>query len=400
VGLLTGWLFHYCMGNKNRTTSAEQWVIRSMASELSDSSRKELIDWLAADPKNRQDYDQLRDIWSRSGRALNTNPEQVEESWQRFLQSVQKQPQPGRKRRFPFLRIAAALALLAGLTATLVWLIPESNPETVQIADCEPNNSYIITPQGEKVILASDLTEIRYDSLYPSDRGSVNSKAANQNEPAMLELVVPRNRRITLVLSDGSKVWLNSESRLRYPEFFAENTRMVSLVGEAFFDVRKSDGMPFVVKTSEISVEVMGTTFNVTAYADENQISTTLVEGSVRVMEKDAITSCLLKPGERAVFSNDSKTFSVAETDTELYTSWINGYLKFSSESLEQVIHKLVRSYGIEMKIGDLALREYKFSGKLDLKETVSQVLDVVQLAAPLQYHEENGTILILNKNE
>jgi transmembrane sensor len=388
------------MGHKTKTTSAEEWIIRSMASDLSDTTRKELIDWLAADPDNRKDYDKLREIWNRSGQVLNAKPENTEQSWQRFLQTVQKHPQPTRNRKFPFLRIAAALALMVGLTATLIWLIPGNQPEVAQIAEYEPENSYIITPHGEKVILASSLAEIRYDTLSLSAKGSENPEFTNRNEPAMLELVVPRNRRITLILSDGSKVWLNSESRLRYPEYFKDNSRMVSLMGEAYFDVRKEDGRPFIVSASEVNIEVLGTTFNVTAYADEQQISTTLVEGSVKVMENGASASHLLNPGERAVFFNESKTFSVAETDTELYTSWIHGYLKFSSESLDQVIHKLVRSYGVEMKIGDLALREYKFSGKLDLKETVSQVLDVIQLAAPLEYHDENGTIIILNKNE
>jgi transmembrane sensor len=388
------------MGHKTKTTSAEEWIIRSMASDLSDTTRKELIDWLAADPDNRKDYDKLREIWNRSGQVLNAKPENTEQSWQRFLQTVQKHPQPTRNRKFPFLRIAAALALMVGLTATLIWLIPGNQPEVAQIAEYEPENSYIITPHGEKVILASSLAEIRYDTLSLSAKGSENPEFTNRNEPAMLELVVPRNRRITLILSDGSKVWLNSESRLRYPEYFKDNSRMVSLMGEAYFDVRKEDGKPFIVSASEVNIEVLGTTFNVSAYADEQEISTTLVEGSVKVMEKGAKTSHLLGPNERSVFSSVSKTFSVAETDTELYTSWIHGYLKFSSESLDQVIHKLVRSYGVEMKIGDLALREYKFSGKLDLKETVSQVLDVIQLAAPLEYHDENGTIIILNKNE
>lgn len=399
-GITTGRMFHLSMRNKIKPKTTEEWFIGSSSSELSDASRKALIDWLEADPAHLAEYRKHKEIWDRSARVLAQNPEEFEASWQRFLNKIHQESKPVRTRRFFVLRIAASLALIAGLTATLVWLVPGNRPEQALVTQYEPENSYIITPDGGKVIIADDQTEIRYDSLAAKRLDWKSKDNPVQSDPRMMELVVPRSRRITIVLADGSRVWLNSESRMQYPEYFSGTTRTVNLEGEAFFDVQKAEGKSFVVTTRKMSIEVLGTTFNVTAYADADQISATLVEGSVEVKENGSTAVQVLKPSQRAVYSCENKTIDIHDTDTELYTSWIHGYLKFASESLDQVIRKLVRSYGISMKITDPSLKDYKFSGKLDLQETVNQVLNVIQLAAPLEYREENGTILILNKNE
>ncbi len=383
------------------TEISQEWIIRSFSSDLSNSERKKLVEWLESDPENFAEYNKLKSIWDQSAQLLSTDPDEFEKSWQLFLNTIRKESKPTARHRFLFLRIAASVAILAGLTATLLWLVPQSGKESrTLITEREPEKSYIITGEGQKLILPDDQTEIRYDSLAANLPGLKAGSRQDLASPQMLELVVPRSRRITLVLADGSKVKLNSESRLRYPDYFTGTSRNVTLEGEAFFDVRKAEGTSFIVSTREISIEVLGTTFNVSAYAGESQISTTLVEGSVALRENGASGTHLLKPSERAVYSIESNTFKVDSIDTELYTSWINGYLKFSSESLEQVIKKLVRNYGVPMEITDSTLKNYKFSGKLGLQETVNQVLNVIQLAAPLDYREEYGTILILNKKE
>jgi len=387
------------MGNNKKTQLSKDWIIRSFSSELSDHERKQLVEWLESDPENLAGYLRLKTIWDESAQLQVNNKKDFEQSWNRFRNTIRHAKHPNRTRRLVVFRIAASVALVAGLTATLLWLVPAKQEELAVAKEIATDQSYIITANGEKVIIADEQTEVRYDSLAASRNAGI-AEGQPLADPQMLELVVPRSRRITLVLADGSKVWLNSESRLRYPEYFVGNTRSVSLEGEAFFDVTRSEGKSFVVETRKISVEVYGTTFNVTAYADEEQISATLVEGSVAVRENGALDTRMLKPSQRAVYSVENKTFTVGDTDTELYTSWIHGYLKFSSESLQQVIQKLTRSYGISMEINDPVLREHKFSGKLFLQESAIDVLKVIQLAAPMDYREENGKIIILNKNE
>lgn len=388
------------MEQKKTPPTAEEWLIRSCSADFSDESRKELNDWLSASADNLASYRQLKVLWERSGGTLMDNPQEMEAAWQKFLLTVHPKVRQIAPRRFYFLRIAAAITLLAGLTATILWLMPDRMQTGGLISDYEPANSYIITPDGEKVILPAEQSEIRYDSLpgRHSDPGTI--RAQSDADPALLELVVPRNRRITLVLSDGSRIWLNSESRLRYPEYFAGATRNVSLIGEGFFEVQKDAGKPFIVTTDKMNIEVLGTTFNVSAYANDGQVSATLVEGSVSVQETGSTESLLLKPNERAVYSIENKSITITPTDTELYTSWTRGYLKFASETLGEVMSKLVRSYGIGIIITDPSLESYRFSGKLGLQENLEQVLKVIQMTAPLKYHEENGTILIQTINE
>jgi len=375
-------------------------IIRSLDSDVSISDQQRLAKWLAEDPVNESEYKKFKAIWDRSARVLGGPPSEVEVAWQRFLDTVNGIRRPVRRRNLTFLKVAASVAIVAGLTAMIWWLVPGTGEEQMAVIPTDTGNPYIITATGEKVILADDQTEIRYDSLTGVTETIQSKPAVKNSEPAMLELVVPRSRRITLVLADGTKVWLNSESRLRYPEFFDGPARTVNLEGEAFFDVTKLQGTSFIVTTREINIEVLGTTFDVTAYADDGRVSATLVEGSVQIRTNDAGGTWLLKPSQRAVYDNKNHTVEVGDADTELYTSWIRGYLKFESESLEQVIQKLVRNYGIPMQVDDPALKEYKFSGKLDMQETVNQVLNVIRLAAPLDYQESNGTILILNKNQ
>jgi transmembrane sensor len=388
------------MENMKLPKFSKTLITRSFSSELSENEQKKLIAWLESDAGNLAEYMRLKKIWESSAHVFAQNQDEFEKSWQRFLKTIRTNKGTVRTGRLLFFRIAASVALVAGLTSMLVWIIPKNKDEKVQISETDSGNSYIITPGGQKVILSKDQTEIRYDSLAAGHQGFKSANGPIQGDPPMLELVVPRSRRITLVLSDGSTVWLNSESRLRYPEYFSGSTRTVGLEGEAYFDVKKSEGKSFIVTTREISIKVLGTTFNVSAYADEGQISTTLVQGSIEMRENGSDNVRLLEPSQRAIYNIENNTIQVDTTDTELYTSWIHGYLKFSSESLEQVIQKLVRSYGISMEIADPVLKEYKFSGKLGLQETVNQVLNVIQKAAPIDYHEVNGTIIILNKNE
>ncbi len=375
-------------------------IIRSLDSDASISDRQRLAEWLAMDPIHQTEYNKLKAIWDRSGQVLGGPPTELEEAWQRFLDTVNGIRKPVRRRNLIFLKVAASVALVAGLTAMIWWLVPGTGEKPMAAIPTDTCNPYIITATGEKVILADDQTEIRYDSLTGFAEAIQDQSAVKKSEPAMLELVVPRSRRITLVLADGTKVWLNSESRLRYPEFFDGPARTVNLEGEAFFDVTKVAGTSFIVTTREINIEVLGTAFDVAAYADDEQVSATLVEGSVQIRTHDATGTWLLKPSQRAVYDSESHTVAVADTDTDLYTSWIRGYLTFESESLEQVIQKLVRNYGIPMLLTDPALKEFKFSGKLDMQETVDQVLNIIRLAAPLDYQESNGKILILNKTQ
>ncbi len=150
---------------------------------------------------------------------------------------------------------------------------------------------------------------------------------------------MPRGGEYTLVLADGSKVFLNAESSLKYPVLFSGDLRKVKLEGEAYFEVKRNPEKPFVVDIGGMQVNVLGTTFGIRAYADEREIRTTLVSGRVNVSAGKQVYE--LKPSEQAVFDKQTEAVKVAAVDTELFVGWKDGRLVFDNCSLERIFERL-----------------------------------------------------------
>ncbi len=214
------------------------------------------------------------------------------------------------------------------------------------------------------------------------------------------EIASPYGSKTELTLPDGSKVWLNAGSKLKYANNFNQDNRDVLLDGEAFFEIEKNKNLPFIVNTSGIDVKVVGTTFNVKAYWQENTITTTLVKGKVLLqskkyhLEKDAE----LFPSQKAIFSKSDKQLVIANID-DVYSeiSWKDNLLIIKGEMLSELAVKLERKYNMRIIFGSDDIKTYKFSGKLK-DETIQQVLDVIKLSAPIDYRI-NGKNIVLTKN-
>ncbi len=190
-------------------------------------------------------------------------------------------------------------------------------------------------------------------------------------------------------LPDGTTVNLNSGSKLIFPVEFTGNTRNVELVGEAFFDVTADAKKPFVVKTSEINVKVLGTAFNLQAYADSKEITTTLVHGKVLLeREYSGVTKQVaeLKPLDRAVFHLKEKEIDIsAEEDLDKFIAWKEGKLVFFNDPIEKVAEKLGYWYNVNVKIGNDHLRRYRFTATFT-DEPIEQVLDLLSKSSPIRY--------------
>ncbi len=232
------------------------------------------------------------------------------------------------------------------------------------------------------------------------------------------ETLVPLGSKSLVTLSDGTKVWLNAGSRLRYPLLFGKKTREVYLEGEGYFDVAHDKNKRFLVKTSEITIKVFGTQFNVKAYPEENKIFTTLVKGSVAIEANSGDKpETYLKPNQTAVFDKSSqkkipkavpkteqspeKILSQAnevivspEKNTEVVTSWKDTRWIVEGETLEELAIKLERRYNVKIIFADAGLKDYKFSGTLT-DETFEQVLKIIQLSAPIEFTLDHKTVTI-----
>jgi ferric-dicitrate binding protein FerR (iron transport regulator) len=216
-------------------------------------------------------------------------------------------------------------------------------------------------------------------------------------EQAMNKLSIPYGKRSHITLADGSEIWVNSGSQLVYPSSFDGDKRKVYLKGEAFFQVHEDKSKPFVVKTSDLDIQVLGTRFNVNSYQENDQIETVLVDGKVRIEQRGIHVfdrDVVLKPSERASFSKETKSMNREKVDPRYYTSWKDGYLYLQNEDLGDIVQKLRRIYNRDIVLDD-RLKSLTFSGKLDLRESLKKELTIISAAYPIRYSigEEKITI-------
>lgn len=228
--------------------------------------------------------------------------------------------------------------------------------------------------------------------------GSSNNNSGNDNNIATT-IHVPFGSKSVLNLPDGSVITLNSGSSIAYAKSFGEKERKIELHGEAFLEVKK-DRKPFIVSAKGAEITVLGTSFNVKAYDDENVIETTLVNGSVKVNPavNREIPEVYLKPNETVLISKngngDVRIELNKNVNTLLYTSWKDPKWIIQKETLESIAKKLERKYKVDISIEEEALKQYKFTGIL-MDETIQQTLDLMRDTAPMEYYWERGIIKI-----
>ncbi len=206
-------------------------------------------------------------------------------------------------------------------------------------------------------------------------------------------MTIPRGRQYQLILPDGSHVWLNAASSIRYPAAFTGKERKVEMTGEAYFEVAKNAAKPFRVKIGEAEVEVLGTHFNIMAYEEEGTVKTTLLEGAVKVTRAHA--SGMLRPGQEAQLNKNGEGITVID-DAPLSeaVAWKNGMFFFNQASLQTVMRQIARWYDVEIVYeGDIPPME--FGGKISRKSNVSEVLKILQLSK-VHFRIEGKKIIVM----
>ncbi|MDO5981823.1 FecR family protein [Flavivirga spongiicola] len=255
------------------------------------------------------------------------------------------------------------------------------------------NGSEVVLEKGKKVTLKG--RTLNEDKLiYDSKSGSKKKQALQFNY-----LTIPRGGQYFVQLSDNTRVWLNSDSKLKYPVFFIEGqTRMVELIyGEAYFEVSKStmhDGDRFMVKTGMQEIEVLGTEFNIKAYQDENDIVTTLVEGQVKV--GNGIESKFLKPSEQSIINMKGQGITVQKVN-KLFDeiAWKEGYFSFRQKTMKDIMKTLSRWYDVEYIFRNPEIENKSFSGVLDRESTIDQILIYIQKTNEINYRIGNNIVII-----
>lgn len=221
-------------------------------------------------------------------------------------------------------------------------------------------------------------------------------ETAAPDMPAVInELIVPRGGEFHIVLADGSQVWLNADSRLKYPSVFGGGERWVQLEGEAYFEVAHDSTRPFRVETQHQQIRVLGTQFNVCAYPGEEMNYTTLVEGSVEVSNGKPRGSHVLNPGQRASLNTTSGETVLAYTDVRKEIAWKNGMHVFDDLTLEQIMDKLVHWYDINVFFQNNAARQVVFKGNLPRYSEFADVLAVLEKSSRVKFQVKGKTVVV-----
>jgi transmembrane sensor len=210
------------------------------------------------------------------------------------------------------------------------------------------------------------------------------------------EQIVPKGRRTMLELQDGTTIWLNSDTRIEYnKDFMAGATRDIYLKGEAYFKVAPDKSRPFIVHTENVSIRVLGTSFNVKAYDNDSRIETTLVEGKIVIQNKAQEGKIDLSPNQRAVFSKKKQNILIENyTRTENYTSWKNGVLTFEDEPMREIIPVLERWYNVAFHVEDNAMLECQFTAKVNNK-SLEEVLELFKVSEKITYRIEGRQVFL-----
>lgn len=218
--------------------------------------------------------------------------------------------------------------------------------------------------------------------------------------PSWNELEIPKGNRVRVELPDKSIVWLNSQTRFRYPEKFTSQKREVWLDGEAFFEVHKDPKSRFIVHTAKLSIEALGTSFNVLAYDNENILETALVTGKISINYEDSRKSVrVLQPKELLVYNKTSNSLNVRNVDVAPYTSWKNGEFKFINERLDVIVQKLERYYNLRIEFGDDQIKEYRLTGTFPVTESWEKILTVIVKSTNTKYRIINNIAILENAN-
>lgn len=206
-----------------------------------------------------------------------------------------------------------------------------------------------------------------------------------------------------LFLFDGTEVWLNSGTKFKYPNKFNQNERDVYIEGEAFFKVKPNKKLPFKVKTGKLEVEVLGTSFNVSAYPSEDNQSVFLVEGSVQINNPEGDKIGEITPGQMATKTDGNPSIQVQNADPYFYTSWKNGKIIFNSEKLSDIAKKMERWYNVEIRFSQESLKDYNFSGTILRTKPIDQTIMAMEQLAPIRFQyqvrpNEKNLITIMSK--
>lgn len=368
-----------------------------LADEASDEERRVFSEWLEADEANQIEFDKLERLYQVTSYRTEEKTFDTELAWQRVRrQTLDKKKTfklPTWTRYAAMIAIVVSVGLLFLSKNTQTPILGEVNMEKFDQPTLFLDNGEKIALNEESFAMHEKNVMIKNDArsklVYESDEEVEGIITVKKNH-----LVIPKGKTYQLLLSDGTQIWLNSETELTYPTQFSGNRREVTLVGEAYFNVAKNSEKPFIVNANGMEVTVLGTSFNVSCYATDNILSTTLIEGSVSVKANRGKVQTIT-PSEQFTY-NKKNTQSIVQTvDTELFTSWMDGKYIFKNATLEEIINKLQRLHDFSVNYADESLKYNRYSLTIEKNTNLDQLLEIISYTSNVKLERTNHIIHI-----
>lgn len=331
---------------ENFTTDINFIIIRYLDGSASLEEKRQLLQWLKESEKNRSDFTDMRDLWL-SCNASADNELEVDIALDRLKMRIMNEHERiGKKTRRSFIRWYQAAAVLLVLFGLYFWLSIEQTEPKLMV------QNQLITAKGSKG---------------------------------------------KFTLPDGTVVWLNSESRLVYPDQFADGKRTVNLVGGAYFEVVKDEKKPFIVKAGDVDVEVLGTSFNISSYPFKDNIETALLSGSVKISGPSVRKEIYLKPNEVFEYKRDLHAVSVKSANASLYADWIKDRLVFDNRPLSDILISMEGWYNMDIVCPE-KFAESTYMSFTIRQEDIDEILRAMSFIIPISYQIKNGKAFIMPK--
>ncbi len=374
-----------------------------LTNDLSVAEREELKVWVQESEANANAFKQyIRKFDIET--SVEGDPEKAH---QLFLKQIGEKGGK-RKTRMQFYKYAAVFIVLLGIGWATQQAVQKDkflspNPKNVQQQPFikKQEQITITLADGTKTTLTPDIKgQVRDEQgnvVASAANGYLTFDSADTEIAKMNEVYIPLGQTFKIKLSDGTLVWLNAGSRLRFPQHFASNSdeRLVFLEGEAYFDVTSNPDRPFIVNTEDLNVKVLGTQFNVSAYATDDAVKTTLVEGAVHVYQTSTPAYTVnLSPSYQASYNKTNQHFEKIEVDTDIYTSWMQNRLIIDHLSFEEILKKLERIHNVTIVNNARHLTNEMYKGEFQ-NESIETVLNTIAISTPFNYEIKDNIVTI-----
>lgn len=324
---------------------------RKFAGDISDEDNQYLAEWINTSTTNKEVYLQLEELWYQ--KQDQTNNSQAIAAYDKLINRIKFAEGVQTKSRVQ--RISSQVNQFIRYAAIIIFMLSFS-----------------------------------YLSYY------YFTEESSKNE--FCTISVPKASKSEIMLPDGSKIWLNNNSKLIYPRKFNGQERKVELIGEAYFEIKKNYKVPFIVKTSDISIKVLGTKFNVSAYPNEKVIETTLISGKVTVnSNENPEIEHTLNPGESISFDKISNKSTISRVDTRFYTYWMKGEFSFKDEKFENLAKRIERIYNVEITFDNPKIKEKTYTGNFKVDDNIYTILEIFKKSTsdPIEYITDRNKITI-----